>query len=73
MLGTDREQIFSIVLQNVMQPKNSNRTEAIKNGNYKEILTPEEAREFIASQMQTHLKNELLSIETECKNKVASL
>ena len=73
LLGNDRELCFSIILQNVLQPKNSNRTEAIKSGVYKEITTVEQARVYCSELMGSNLKNELLSIESECKNKVAQL
>lgn len=38
-----QEILFAILMQNSLQPKNSNRTDAIKNGKYVEIETVEQA------------------------------
>lgn len=73
LLGGDSEVIFAVCLQNALHPKNNNRTEAIKNGTYKEIMTSEDAHSFINSLISSNFKNELMGIESECKNKVASL
>merc|ERR1719310_1827367 len=73
MLGQDRELIFSIVLQNLMHPKNSNRTEAIKGGSYVELTEHEQARKFLVELLQSNLKNELLGVESSVKNQMASL
>ena len=67
MFGTDEELVFAILLQNVLHPKNSNRSEAIKSNTYVEIKTVEEARHFIAGLLETNLKNELMGIESACK------
>lgn len=47
MLGNNRTITFSIVLQNMLQPKNNNRTEAIKAGQYKEIKSEEDSCTFV--------------------------
>jgi len=73
MLGGDRELAFSIILQNMMQPKNANRTEAIKGGSYKELVNQEQGRVLIIDLLSSNLNNELKSAESECKNKIASL
>lgn len=55
MLGSNKELVFGVLLQNVLHPKNNNRVEAIKSGSYNELKTPEEAQEFIKGQLQVNL------------------
>lgn len=73
LLGGESDIVFAIMLQNVMQPKNSNRTDAIKSNSYKELRTSEDALDFVNSLISQHFKNDLLSVETSCKNQIASL
>lgn len=57
----------------MLHPKNSNRTEAVKSGSYKELKTAGEARDFINSLVETNLRNDLQGIETACKSQMAGL
>jgi hypothetical protein len=68
LLSGEQDVVFAVMLQNCLQPKNSNRTDAIKSGAYKELRTSEEALAFINSLISQHFKNDLLSVETSCKN-----
>jgi hypothetical protein len=71
MLGEEQELVFAVILQNLLHPKNSNRVEAIKGGSYVELKTVEEARVFIQTLLENNLKNELMGIESACKNQSA--
>lgn len=73
LIGGDSEVIFAVILQNALHPKNNNRTEAIKSGTYQSITTKDDAHSFINSLISSNFKNELMGIESECKNKLASL
>lgn len=74
LLGSgDRELTFSIILQNLMHPKNSNRTEAVKSGSYQELMTHDEGRKFLVQLLSHNLKQELMGVESAAKAQVASL
>ena len=73
LLGTDRELIFAIFIQNLLHTKNSHRTDAIKQGTYKELFSQADAREFIIQLMTKNFGAELLGIQSECNAKVAAL
>ena len=57
----DEEILFAVLLQNAMHPKNSDRTGAIKDGSYIEILTNDDAQRYIGGLVRTYLSNELNS------------
>lgn len=69
----EEEVLFAVLLQNMMHPKNSDRTGAIKDGNYIEITSLESAREYLASLIRTHLGNELNSAQSAVLNAMSSL
>ena len=71
--GGDEEILFAVLLQNAMHPKNSDRTSAIKDGSYVEILTNEDARRYIGGMVRTHLGNELNSAKSAVLNALASM
>ena len=69
----DEEILFAVLLQNAMQTKNSDRTGAIKDGSYIEILTNEDAQRYIGSLIRTHLSNELNSAQSAVVNAFSSM
>ena len=71
--GGDEEILFAVLLQNAQQPKNSDRTSAIKDGSYVEILTKEDALRYIGGMVRTHLGNELNSAKSSVLNALASM
>ena len=73
MLGNNRTILLAVSIQNWQHPKNANRAEAVKAGQYKELKTEVESFAFINQLIAVNLKNELLGIESECKAKIASL
>lgn len=73
MFGGEQEILFAMLLQNMLQPKNSNRVEAIKAGKYVEIDTVEKARALINDLIRTNLGNELRSTESAIHSSIASL
>ena len=70
--GGEPEILFAVMLQNSLQPKNSNRTDAIKAGKYVEIESLEQARAFIGSLVEANLTNELRSVESTIMNQMNS-
>jgi len=44
--------MFAILVQNALQPKNKQRTEAITSNSYREINTKAAAEEFLASLLE---------------------
>ena len=62
--GGEKEILFAVMLQNTLQPKNSNRTDAIKAGKYVEIESLDQAQAFISNLVDTNLTNELRSVES---------
>ena len=73
LLGGNRTLLLAITVQNWQHPKNANRVDAVKAGQYKELRSEEEAFAFINQIIAVNFKNELLGIESECKGKLASL
>ena len=61
------------MLQNSLQPKNSQRTDAIKENKYIEIETLEQAQAFIANLITINLGNELRGAESTVLNALASM
>ena len=61
------------MLQNSLQPKNSQRTDAIKENKYIEIETLEQAQAFIANLITINLGNELKGAESTVLNALASM
>ena len=59
--------LFAVVLQNMLHPNNSNRTEAIKNKKYIEINSLQTAREFIEEIVRFNLTNQLRRAQDEVK------
>ena len=59
VFGGSKETALAIILQNCMHPKNSQRTDSIKNGTYVEIRTNKQAVVFLANLLSKHLKHEL--------------
>ena len=66
--GGDQEILYAVMLQNKLQPKNSNRTDAIKSGKYIEIESLQQAQAFISNLVETNLTNELRSVESAIMN-----
>ena len=67
------EALFATLLQNMMHPKNHNRTEAIKAHNYIEIMSNSQAKEFIEELVRKNLKNELRSTQDSVMQSFADL
>ena len=55
----NKEILFAVMIQIMMHPKNSNRTEAIRAGTYVEIESIDQSRAFCSNLVKTHLGNEL--------------
>ena len=56
-----------------MQPKNSMRTDAIKNGEYIQIETLEDARRFIYGLLEANMQRELKAAEQAVNNALQSV
>lgn len=54
-LPFSRKQLFAILLQNRMTPKNSHRVELIKQKNYNQLQNDEKATEWLRDQLRVHL------------------
>ena len=67
------EVLFAVILQNMMHPRNSNRTDAIKAGKYVEIMNLEQARAYIDEMVRFNLTNELRAAETSTLNAFSNL
>jgi hypothetical protein len=50
-----------------MHPKNSHRRESIASKNYVEMITEQQASEYIAKILETNLKNEFATRETQLR------
>ena len=59
--------LFAVVLQNMLHPNNSNRTEAIKNRKYVEITSLQTACEFIEETVRSNLTNQLRQAHDDVK------
>ncbi len=73
LFGGENEVMFATIMQNTLHPKNSKRTDAIKDGKYVEIETVEQANEFIGSLIRHNLRNELKSAESAVMNAMSSM
>ena len=67
------EILFAVMLQNLLHPKNSHRTDAIKAGKYIEIDTIEQAQAFISSLVEENLTMELKGAESSVRGAFASM
>lgn len=56
-----------------MHPKNSHRTDAIRENTYQELTSSEDAIAFINSLIEHNLRAELLSIESSLKGKLSTV
>jgi len=56
-----------------MHPKNANRVEAIKSGIYKDLRSVDDATQFLSQVLTTHLRNEIMTVETEIIKEQESL
>ena len=59
IFGGSKEMTFAMIIQNCMHPKNSQRTDSIKNGTYAEINSDEDAEKFLVKLLGRLLKYEL--------------
>jgi uncharacterized protein (DUF2164 family) len=57
--------LAAVGLQNLLQPKNHNRTEAIASKSYVEFISEERAVAYLNSQLHNYLKIALLAEETK--------
>jgi hypothetical protein len=73
MIKEDKVVLFAILVQNALQPKNKQRTEAITAKTYQEIKSRANAEEFLTALLKTNLENELRSVESEVVNQFKSL
>ena len=71
--GGEKEILFAVLLQNAMHPKNSDRTGAIKDGSYVEIMNLEDARSYIGGLVRTYLGNELNAAQSSVINALSSM
>ena len=71
--GGDEEILFAVLLQNSMHPKNSDRTSAVKDGSYIEIMTNEDAQRYLSGMVRTYLGNELNSAQSSVLNALSSM
>jgi len=65
MIEGDKVLLFAILVQNAMQPKNKQRTEAITSMTYKELKSNADAVEFLTALLKSNLENELRGVESE--------
>lgn len=64
LISGNRELMAAILLQNVMQPKNAQRREAITSKSYNELMTPAQAESYFADMLASNLKLELAGRES---------
>ena len=64
---SEEEILLAVVLQNMLHPNNSNRTEAIKNRKYVEITSLQTACEFIEETVRSNLTNQLRQAHDDVK------
>lgn len=69
----EKEILFAVLVQNLLHPKNSQRTDAIKDGKYVEIETVEQAQNFLSSLLRTHLTNKLRAAESSVLSALTSM
>ena len=62
------EILLAVLLQNISQPRNSSRVEAIKNKHYCSIETLEDARSFLSAQFLRNLTIQIAAAEQEERN-----
>lgn len=70
IFGNNRIILVAVTLQNILHPKNHNRTEAIANKSYVEIKNEEQAVSFLNEQLQHNLNIALLAEETKIISKL---
>ena len=73
MLLGEPAQIFAIVMQNALHPKNSQRVEAIKAQTYKDLATFDEANAFLAETLSSNLTKDLMSAESFVQGQMAKI
>jgi len=54
-IDADFEILFAIVFQNLLQPKNNHRKDAVANKTYKEILNQADSRNFLTANLTSSL------------------
>lgn len=64
MIENDNETLFAIIFQNVMQPKNHQRRDAISSKAYIEIKNKQDAVTYLSKLLTSNLRNEIASKET---------
>jgi hypothetical protein len=62
--------LAAVSLQNLLQPKNHNRTEAIASKSYVEFISEERAVAYLNAQLHNYLKIVLLAEETKIMSKL---
>lgn len=63
--------MLAILLQNAQQAKNASRVDAIKNGDYKEITTKQQANDYLKDLLSNLFEIELHKNESEIRTKAA--
>jgi hypothetical protein len=58
-INADFEVLLAIVFQNLQQPKNSQRKDAVSSKNYREILNQESARSYLTESLTQSLTNKV--------------
>ena len=71
--GDNDEVVFAVLIQNCLQPKNSNRVDAIKSGSYVQIESEQDATLFLSKKLATCLEYELNAVEGEIAAEIAAL
>ena len=57
LISGDAEILLAIYLQNMLQPKNAQRRDAVTNGTYVSILASEQAARYLTEILQENMKN----------------
>ena len=66
--NNDKEIILAVLMQNALQPKNSQRVEAIKLESYVEFDSQEAARNYLTELVRKNLHTELRAAESEIQS-----
>lgn len=67
-INADFEVLLAIVFQNLQQPKNSQRKDAVASKNYREILNQESARSYLTESLTQSLTNKVNARTKEINN-----
>ena len=73
LFENNQEIVLAIMIQNCLHPKNAQRVEAIKAGNYVEIDCLQAARNYLKQLLKTNLEYELMAAESQVTAQISKL